>query len=96
MFSIILASAMATSFDGPGFRFELHGRPGSTVAVTATAPRGWLPSFCSSRVCSTGHTRVTIPATGTATLDLHMHNIANGAHGMGKIAAEGKSVSIRI
>ena len=96
MFAITLAAMLAASQDGPAFRFKLDGAPGSTVAVTSNAPRGWLPAFCSTRVCSIGHIRVTIPKSGVTTLDLHMHNVANGAHGTAKVSADGESVAVRI
>jgi hypothetical protein len=96
MFAIMLAATLAASPDGPSFRFNLHGTPGSTVAVKANAPRGWLPAFCSTRICSIGHISVTIPKSGVATLDLHMHNVANGAHGTSAVSADGESVAVPI
>jgi hypothetical protein len=96
MFAIALAATLAASPDGPGFRFELRGAPGTTVAVTASAPHGWLAAFCSRSVCSIGHVSVTIPKSGLASLDLHMHNIASGAHGDVRVSAEGKSLALPI
>jgi hypothetical protein len=96
MFAITLAATLAASPDGPAFRLKLNGTPGSTVAVTASAPRGWLPAFCSTRICSIGHISVTIPKNGVATLDLHMHNVANGAHGTSKVSADGENVELPI
>jgi hypothetical protein len=96
MFAITLAATLAASPDGPEFRFNLRGTPGSTVAVKASAPAGWLPAFCSTRVCSIGHVSVIIPKSGVATLDLHMHNVANGAHGTSRVSANGESVAVHI
>jgi hypothetical protein len=96
MFAITLAATLAASPDGPAFRFNLRGMPSSTVAVKANAPRGWLPAFCSTRICAIGHIRVTIPQSGVATLDLHMHNVANGVHGTSEVSADGESVAVPI
>jgi hypothetical protein len=94
MIAITLAAILAAAPDGPAFRFKLQGAPGSTVAVHASAPRGWLPAFCSTRICSIGHISVRIPKSGVATLDLHMHNVANGAHGTSEVSAGGESVAV--
>jgi hypothetical protein len=96
MLAITLAATLAASPDGPAYRFRLDGTPGSTVVVTASAPRGWLPAFCTTRVCSIRHINVTIPKSGVATLDLHMHNVANGAHGSTRITAGGAGIAVRI
>ena len=96
MFAIALSAALAASPDGPSFRFKLSGAPGSTVAVRDSAPSGWLPAFCTTRVCSIGHVIVKLPKSGIATVDLHMHNVAGGAHGTANVSAGGASVAVPI
>jgi len=94
--SLMLAGALAATPDGPGFRIALSGAPGSIVTMRAQAPRGWLAAFCSSRVCAIGRVTVKIPATGVASVELHMHDVASGAHGQTIVEASGQTLALTI
>jgi len=94
--SLLLAGALTATPDGPGFRIALSGTPEAIVTIRARAPRGWLAAFCSSRVCAIGRVTVKIPATGVASVELHMHDVANGAHGQAIVDASGKTLALTI
>jgi hypothetical protein len=78
--SLALVGALASTADGPAFRFTVRAQLGRTVAVGATASPGWLAAFCTSEVCSIGHVTLKISDRGARQIDLHLHRIADGAH----------------
>jgi hypothetical protein len=94
--SLMLAGALAATPNAPGFRIALSGAPGTTVTLRAQAPRGWLAAFCSSQVCAIGRVTVKIPATGVASVELHMHDVANGRHGRAVVEASGHTLTLMI
>ncbi len=78
---LALVAKLASTPDGPGFRIAVRGTPRSVVHVRAAVPRGWIAAFCSPQVCQVGRITVRIAANGVTSLDLHMHNVANGKPG---------------
>jgi hypothetical protein len=94
--SLMLVGALAATPDGPGFRIAMRGAPGSTVTMRARTPHGWLAAFCSSRVCAIGRVTVKIPATGVASVELHMHDVPSGAHGQAIVEASGQKLALTI
>lgn len=64
--------------------------------MRAQAPRGWVAAFCSSRVCAIGRVTVKIPATGAASVELHMHDVESGAHGRAIVEASGQTLALMI
>jgi hypothetical protein len=92
--SLMLVAALAATPDGPGFRIALRGAPGSTVTMRVQVPHGWLAAFCSSQVCAIGRVTVRIPATGVASVELHVHDVPSGAHGRAIVEASGQSLTL--
>lgn len=55
------------------YRLTIAAAPGSAVDVRATGvAEGWIAAFCDDRICSPGHVKETIPASGTMQLQFEL------------------------
>lgn len=59
------------------YRVGVPGTPGRLMTVSARAPDGWLPAFCSATLCARNHISQRIPSSGVLHLSLHVYRISN-------------------
>lgn len=68
------ASAAAVKYE-----LTIKNTPGTSVELHANrVADGWIAAFCDTRVCSPERVRVTVPATGSVTLQFEL--IREDAH----------------
>ena len=96
MIALALAATLAPVGGMHAYRVAVSGPAGSSVTVAAQPPAGWTATFCSARVCAVGHVPVTIAATGTSYVDLHLYVAAHPTHGMVLVTARGDTLRLRI
>jgi hypothetical protein len=94
--SLALASVLASTNDGPGYRLAISGAPNAAVSVTTTVPRGWVASFCSGRICAVGHIPIRLPASGSTTIDVRFHNVNGGHRGNAEVRAAGRELTLPV
>ena len=96
MISLALAATLTAMQGTLAYRVAVRGPVGSSVAVTAQPPPGWTAAFCSARLCAVGHVPLTIAATGTSFVDLHIYPTARPTHGTAFVTARGKTLRLKV
>jgi hypothetical protein len=94
MISLALAATLASVHGTRAYRVAVSGPSGSSVVVAAQPPPGWTAAFCSARVCALRHVRVTIGATGTSYVELHLYAAAHPSHGVVLVTAQGNTLRL--
>jgi hypothetical protein len=96
MISLALAAALASSQETHAYRVAVSGPARSSITVAAKPPPGWTATFCSARVCAIGHVPVTIAASGTSYLDLHLYFAAGSRHGVVVVSTPGSTLRLSL
>jgi|HubBroStandDraft_6_1064221.scaffolds.fasta_scaffold37441_6 hypothetical protein len=96
MISLALAATLTSMQGTLAYRVAVRGPVGSSVIVAAQPPFGWTAAFCSPRLCAVGHVPVTIAATGTSYVDLHLYTTTRPMHGTAFITAQGNTLRLRV
>jgi hypothetical protein len=95
--TLALAGVLASMPGSHEYRLAISGRPGSELTVAAATPPGWVAAFCSVRLCSVGHVPITIAASGTSYVVLHLY--ARGErppHGLVTVTAQSDKLRLTI
>jgi hypothetical protein len=96
MISLALAATLTSMQGTLAYRLAVGGPIGSSVIVAAQPPPGWTAAFCSPHLCSVGHIPVTIAATGTSYVELHLYPMARPTHGTAFVTALGTALRLRV
>jgi hypothetical protein len=96
MIVLALAATLAPVGGMHAYRVAVSGPAGSSVTVAAQPPPGWTATFCSARLCAVGHVPVTIAATGTSYIDLHLYVADRPTHGVVVVTARGDTLRLRV
>jgi hypothetical protein len=97
MTALALAGTLASMPGTYAYRIAVSGRSGSAVIVAAAAPPGWVAAFCSVRICSVGHVPITIAASGTSYVQLHLYATSgHPSHGFITVAAQRNRLRLAI
>ena len=73
MIATLAAMALHSGPDMQMYRLRITGSPGSRIALRATGAHGWIETFCTSKVCSVGHTDAAIPSSGTIVVNFDVY-----------------------
>src|SRR5579864_3784947 len=73
MLAALAAMALGSGPDVQTFRLRIAGTPGSHITLRATGANGWIETFCTSKVCSAGHTEAAIPSSGVLVVNFDVY-----------------------
>jgi hypothetical protein len=96
MIVLALAATLAAAHGTRAYRVAVSGPAGSSVTVSAKPPAGWTAAFCSVHLCAVGHVPLTIGATGTSYVDLHLYVGPHSTHGAVLVTARGTTLRLSV
>lgn len=73
MLATLAAIALSSGPDVRTFRLRIGGSPGSRIALRATGTHGWIETFCTSKICSVGHSEAAIPSSGVVIVNFDVY-----------------------
>lgn len=96
MLAAIAAVAVGMGPAERDYRLTIRDLPGTSVALSAGMPQGWIAAFCTPKVCAPGHVIVNIPASGQASIALHIYRVNGTAahHAIVSVTAPGTQLSL--
>ncbi len=98
MLAALAAVAMGMGPSERDYRLTIRDVPGTSVALRAQMPQGWIAAFCTPKVCAPGHVVVNVPANGQTTIALHIYRVESTAshHADVSVSARGSRISLPV
>jgi len=98
MLAALAAVAVGMGPSERDYRLTIRDVPGTSIALRAQMPQGWIAAFCTPKVCAPGHVVVNVPANGRTTIALHVYRVEAAAvhHANVSVSAPGTQLSLPV